>query len=121
MNARQTKKRLKKEIDKLKSDNDLMFRIISNSQEMSELYDKYTKPVNVIHTTIPFQELKARVAFPLVEAENKENIKYVKMEIAEKLFESIKDCIIYNVDSDGGWLTQVTGSIFVGVKNKEHT
>lgn len=121
MNARQAKKRLKKEIAKLKSDNDLMFRIISNSQEMSELYDAYTKPVKFINTTIPIQELKARMVFPAGRVDvHKENIEYVTRSIAEKLFEDIEAYIIYDVDSNNGWLTQVTGSIFVGIKNKEN-
>ena len=43
MNARQKKKRLKKQIDKLQSDNDLMRIIIADSPKMQELYDVYTK------------------------------------------------------------------------------
>ena len=43
MNARQKKKRLKKQIDKLQSDNDLMRIIMADSPKMQELYDVYTK------------------------------------------------------------------------------
>lgn len=39
MNARQTKKSLKKQIIKLKADNDLMRRIIADSPKIQELYD----------------------------------------------------------------------------------
>ena len=58
MNARHLKKKFKKQINKLKFDNALMRQIISNSPTMQELYDLYNKPLNVIHTTIPFREYK---------------------------------------------------------------
>lgn len=49
MNARQAKKHLKREIRRLKSDNDLMHRIIADSSTMQELYDLYNKPLNVVY------------------------------------------------------------------------
>lgn len=51
MNARQKAKKLKKEISNLKSDNDLMRRIIADTPAMQELYDAYNKPTLVAHTT----------------------------------------------------------------------
>lgn len=118
MNARQAKKRLKREIDKLKSDNDLMFRIISNSREMSDLYAAWTGPVKITNTTMPIQELKARMVFPARRIDvHKENIECATRSMAEKLFEDIKPYIIYDVDSNEGWLKSITGSIFVGIKN----
>lgn len=52
MNARQTKKRLKLQISKLQSDNNLMRDIIADNPAMQELYDLYNKPLNVTHSTL---------------------------------------------------------------------
>lgn len=60
MNARQIKKRMKRQIESLESDNDLMKRIIADSSKMQELYDLYNKPVNVQHATMPFQEFRQK-------------------------------------------------------------
>lgn len=49
MNARQAKKRLKREVTILKRDNDLMRRIITDNPAMQELYDLYNRPLKVIH------------------------------------------------------------------------
>ena len=55
MNARQMKKKLKKQIDKLQSDNDMMHNIITDSPTMQETYDRWTQPLNVVHTSMRFQ------------------------------------------------------------------
>ena len=52
MNKRQTKKYLKKQIAKLQLDNDLMRKIIANDPNMQAIYDVFTEPLNVTHTTL---------------------------------------------------------------------
>lgn len=116
MNARQMKKCLKKQIIKLQSDNDLMRRIIADSPKMQELYDVYTKPLNVTRTTLPFQEFKARRMLPTIYMEDVEGIiEYTKQAVAKDLFEGIKENITYEVNAEYG-LKSITGSIFVARK-----
>lgn len=115
MNARQMKKCLKKQIDKLQSDNDLMRRIIADSPTMQELYDLYNKPLNVRHTTMQFQEFKAKRIIPVYMADVDGIIEHTKQSVAKDLFESIKDNITYEVDAECMTPT-ITASIFVGRK-----
>jgi len=111
MNARQTKKCLKKQIDKLQSDNDLMRRIIAYSPKMQELYDVYTQ--HVAHTTVPFQEFKAKRTIPIYMADVEGIIEHTKQAVAKDLFEDIKDNITYGVNVEPR-ATSITASIFVG-------
>lgn len=113
MNARQTKKCLKKQIDKLQSDNDLMRRIIADSPKMQELYDAYTQPLNVTHTTVPFQEFKVKKMIPVYMADVDGIIEHTKQAAAKDLFEGIKDNIIYEVNAEPR-ATSIAASIFVG-------
>ena len=116
MNARQTKKRLKSQIDKLQSDNSLMKRIIENSPTMWELYDLYNKPLrNVIHTTLSCQEIRAKRMIPVYMADVEGIIEHTKQAVARDLFEGIKDSITYEVDAECMEPT-ITASIFVGRK-----
>lgn len=118
MNARHMKKRLKKQIDKLQSDNDLMRRIISDSPGMQELYDAYTKPLNVTHTTLPFQEFRAKRIIPAY-ISNEGLIEMTKKSVAEDLFKGIKENITYEIDhyhEHEHMLTSITGSIFISRK-----
>jgi len=113
MNARQMKKCLKKRINRLKSDNDLMRRIIADSPTMQELYDLYNKPLNVRHTTMSFQEFKAKRMIPVYMADVDGIIEHTKQAVAKDLFEGIKDNITYEVDAECMTPT-ITASIFVG-------
>ena len=114
MNARQTKKYLKKRINRLESDNDLMRSIIANSPKMQELYDLYNKPLNITHTTMPFQQFKIQRMIPdYMMVDDRIIMEHLKHEIAIGLVEAIKDIITYEVDSKYGRQT-ITGSIFVG-------
>lgn len=113
MNARQIKKRLKLQIGKLQSDNNLMREIIANSPTMQELYDLYNKPLNVTHTTLPFQEFKAKRMIPVYMADVDGIIEHTKQAVAKELFEGIKDNITYEVESEHR-ITTITASIFVG-------
>ena len=112
MNARQMKKHLKKQIYKLQSDNDLMRRIIADSPKMQELYDVWTKPLNVTHTTLSFQEFKAKRMIPVC---SEELIELAKQSVAKDLFKDIKENITYEIDAEHG-LTSITGSIIIGRK-----
>ena len=115
MNARQTKKHLKKQIDKLQSDNDLMRRIIADSPKMQEVYDAYTQPLNVTHTTVPFQEFKVKRMIPVYMADVEGIIEHTKQAVAKDLFEGIKENITYEIDAEPR-ATSITASIFVGRK-----
>lgn len=115
MNARQMKKCLKKRINRLESDNDLMRRIIADSPTMQELYDLYNKPLNVQHTTMPFQEFKAKRMIPVYMADVDGIIEHTKQAVSKDLFECIKDNITYEVDVECMTPT-ITARIFVGRK-----
>lgn len=115
MNARQKAKKYKKKINDLKSDNDLMRRIIRNTPGMQELYDAYNKPKFVTHTTMQFQEFRAKRVMPSYMADVKEFIEHTKQAVAEDLFKGIKENITYEVDSECETPT-ITASIFIGKK-----
>lgn len=117
MNARQTKKRLKLQIDKLQSDNSLMRRIIADSPTMQELYDLYNKPLNVTHTTMQFQEYRSRRFLPPDKRNDAGFIALFKRELEEDLFDGVKDNITYEVDAECMTPT-ITASIFVGRKER---
>lgn len=115
MSVRQTKKCLKKQIDKLRADNDLMRRIIADSPKMQELYDVYTKPLNVTCITMPFQEYRSERFFPSDRPYDARFIALFKQELAKDLFESIKENIAYEIDAEHR-PTSIAASIFVGRK-----
>lgn len=115
MNARQMKKRLKKQIDKLQSNNDLMRRIIADSPKMQELYDVYTKPLNVTCATMPFREFIAKRMIPVYMSDVEGIVEHTKQAVAKDLFEGIKENITYEVEAEHR-ITAITASIFVGRK-----
>lgn len=115
MNARQMKKCLKKRINRLESDNDLMRMIIANSPTMQELYDLYNKPLNVKYTTMSWQEFKAKRIIPVYMVDVNGIIEHTKQAVAKDLFEGIKDSITYEVDTKCMTPT-ITASIFIGRK-----
>ena len=110
MNARQLKKRLKKEIRALKSDNNLMREIISNSPHMQELYDKYNRPLNTTFTAMQFKEYRTSKV-----VEDPQYIELHKCELARELFDSVRQDITYE-DSVEGPSTILVASLFVGRK-----
>lgn len=99
MNARQTKKKLKWEISRLKS-------VKAAMQEL-----------NIQHTTMDFQEFRAKRPIPAYMSGDKEFIKYVKCTLARDMFEAIKDNITYAVGSECGSPT-ITASMFIGRKEE---
>ena len=115
MNARQMKKCLKKQINKLQLDNDLMNRIITDNSTMQELYDLYNNPKFVTYTTMQFQEYQSKRFLPPDRPYDAGFIALFKQEMAKDLFEGIKDNITYEVDAECMTPT-ITASIFVGKK-----
>ena len=119
MNARQRNKVLKKQIKELQSDNDLMKRLIANSPTLQEIYGYYRKPLNVIHSTMNFEQYRSRTMIPNYIANNDIAVKNTKEMLAMELFEAVKKSIIYKVDTKGGistGITEITASIFIGRK-----
>ena len=114
MNTRKTKKCLKKQIYKLQLDNDLMRRIIVDNSTMLELYDLYNKPHFVTHTTMRFQEYRAKRMIPVYMADCDGIIEHTKQAVAKDLFEGIKENITYKIDAEHR-STSITASIFIGI------
>ena len=112
MNARQKAKNYKKRINTLESDNDLMRRIIADTPAMQELYDAYNKPKFVTHTTMRFQEYRAKRMVPVYMADI-ETIGRAKQALAKDLLEDIKENITYEVN-DKEFTSTITASIFIG-------
>ena len=118
MNARQTKKRMKKQINKLQMDNDLMRRIIADSPAMQELYDAYNKPLNVTRTTMSLKAYMAKRYLPrdiLDRPYDTESIASLEEQLAQDLFLDIKEHISYKAEAECMTPT-ITASIFIGVK-----
>lgn len=115
MNARQKAKKYKKKINTLESDNDLMRSIIADSPAMQELYDLYNKPTFVTHTTMQFQEYRARRIVPVYMRDLDEYIERIKQAVAKDLLEDIKENITYEVDTECATPT-ITANIFIGRK-----
>lgn len=118
MNARQMKKRLKKQIAKLQTDNSVMRRIIANNPTMQEVYDVYNYPLKVAFTKIPFREYKVKKIIPVDMAGIEGIIENTKQAVTEDLFECIKENIIYKIETECMTPT-ITASIFVGGKESE--
>lgn len=113
MNARQKAKKQKKEINTLKSDNDLMRKIIADTLAMQELYDAYNKPKFVTHTTMQFQKYQSKVFLDSDILEDTGLIETLKPELADDLVEDIKKDITYEIDAECMPPT-ITASIFIG-------
>ena len=88
-----------------------MRRIIADSPEMQELYDAYTKPLNVTHTTMQFQEYRSKRFLPPDRPYDAGFIGLFKQGLAKDLFEIIKENITYELDMES---PIITASIFVG-------
>jgi len=113
MNARQKAKKYKKKINALKSDNDLMRRIIRDTPVMQELYDAYNKPKFVTYTTMQFQEFRTKRVVPVYMRDLDGFIERAKQAIAKDLLEEIKENIAYDVDTECE-IPTITASIFIG-------
>lgn len=114
MNKRKMKKKLKKQIGKLQSDNDLMHKIIADSPSMQELYDRYNQPLrNVVYTSMRFQKFEAKSI-----VNDDYGMEYSKLSAARDLLNKIKDEITYRVDTEYGFTT-VTASIIVAYNDQK--
>ena len=115
MNARQTKKRLKMRIERLKSDNDLMRKIIDNSPRMAELYNLYNRPCNVIESTMRLQEYKFQRVIPRYMADIEDYAEHVRHALVRDIAEVIaKDIHYESVEICGE--RAIEASIYVGRK-----
>lgn len=111
MNKRQMKKCLKKQIDKLQSDNDLMRRIIADSPTMQNLYDAYTKPLNCTVATMHFQEYRSKRFLPPDRPYDAGIVTLLKHGLEKDLFERIKENITFELGMECMTPT-ITASIF---------
>jgi len=118
MNARQKAKKLKKKINTLKSDNDLMREIIADSPAMQELYDVYSKPKFVTHTTMHFDEYLSRRSLPPDRPYDVEIIEATKRVIINDLFKIIAENITCEIDDESANPT-ITARIFIGTEQGE--
>lgn len=117
MNARQKAKNLKKKINILKLDNNLMRRIIVDNPTMKELYDAYNKPVFVTHSTMEFQEYKARRYLPPdIPCDDIAAVLTALMPgLTDDLLGAVKRNILYTLDTECA-IPTITASIFIGRK-----
>ena len=113
MNARQTKKKLKKQIDRLKSDNALMRDIIASSPAMAEQYDRWTRPLNVIQAQVHLDEYRCKRIMPLDYDEAV--VEVLKHTIESEMFDLIKSNITYEVSTEYFHPTLI-GKILIGRK-----
>lgn len=97
MNARQMKKRLKRQIDELQSDNILMHEIIANSPKIQELRVKRTVPMYI----------------PIYVPHMPGDVERTKQVAAMDLFEEIKKHITYEIHTELD-STSIMASIFIG-------
>lgn len=115
MNARQSKKRLKKQIYRLAYDNKLMREIIDNSPEMAELYNLYKQPCNVTYSTMSVQEYRFRRVIPPYMIDLEDYAEHIKHALVRDLAEVIaKDIRYESVEICGE--RAIEASIYVGRK-----
>lgn len=91
MNARQMKKKLKMQIRKLQSDNDLMKRIISDSDSMSELLAHWSQPLKISTVSTKLNHIRVNkvMNFP-VEYDEEFILKLMAKFVADELSETIE-------------------------------
>ena len=113
MNARQQKKKLKFQINRLKSDNALMRSIIENSPEMAEQYDKWSQPLNVIQSQVHLDEYRCKRIMPLDYDEAV--VKVIKRTIELEMLDLIKNNITYEFGTEYSHPSLI-GKILIGRK-----
>lgn len=115
MNARQTKKHLKKQIERIARDNKLMREIIDDSPRMAELYNLYNQPCNVTYSTMSFQEYRVRRVIPRYMADLEDYSEHIKHALVRDLAEVItKDIRYESVEICGE--RAIEASIYIGRK-----
>ena len=113
MNARQQKKKLKHQINRLKSDNALMHRIIENSPKMAEQYNIWTQPLNVVQSQVHLDVYRSKRILPLDYSEAV--VKILKHTIESEMFDLIKSNITYEVSTEYSHPALI-GKILIGRK-----
>ena len=113
MNKRQLKKKLKKQIARLKSDNDLMRRIIEDSPAMAEQYDIWTQPLNIIQAQVHLDEYRCKRIMPLDYDEAV--VKVIKHTMELEMLDLIRNNITYEFGTEYSHPT-LTGKILIGQK-----
>ena len=113
MNARQQKKKLKHQINRLKSDNALMHRIIENSPKMAEQYNIWTQPLNVVQSQVHLDEYRCKRIMPLDYDEAV--VEVLKHTMESEMLELIKNNIIYEFGTEYSHPSLI-GKILIGRK-----
>ena len=120
MNARQTKKNLKRKIQKLESDNKLMKSIIEDHSEMLELYDLYNSPKFVTQTTMQFRKYYAQQIIPLYRPDihDEHFMEMIKSQLAQKMLPAVKENAIFHFDIDKEHMRGIIrATLFLGRKD----
>lgn len=123
MNARQTKKNLKRKIQKLESDNKLMKSIIEDHSEMLELYDLYNSPTFVTQTTMQFRKYCEQHIIPWFpwhspDIHDEHFIEMIKSQLAQKMLPAVKENAIFDFDIDKEHMRgRVRATLYLGRKD----
>ena len=113
MNARQCKKQLKKQIEKLNNKNDLMRRVIDNDPGLREVYSLYSRPLQITASTLQWKQFKSKRYLP--PEGNYVLSELFKRELEKELLDGIKGFISYEFDTEFTFPI-ITASIFVGIR-----
>ncbi len=105
----------RQKLKKLKRDNELMHKIINDSEKMKRLYDDFNSPIrNVVHTTMHFQEFRSkRKILPMLPKDDI-TIEYYKQDLALELSHHIRPMIKFTSYDD-----VIEASIFIGKNRNE--
>lgn len=115
MNKRQLKKKLKRQIARLKSDNALMRSIIDDCPAMAEQYAIWSRPLNVVYSQVQLNEYKSERPLPL--DYNEAVVEAFKHTMESEIFELVKSNVTYEVSTEYFYPTLI-GSIFIGRKGE---
>ena len=113
MNARQQKKKLKFQINRLKSDNALMRDIIASSPTMAEQYDRWTRPLNVIQAQVHLDEYRCKRIMP--SDYDEAVVKVIKHTMESEMLDLIKNNITYEFSTEYSHPALI-GKILIGRK-----
>lgn len=107
----------RQKLKKLKLQNEYMYKIITNSERMRQLYDDFNSPIrNVVHTTMHFQEFRCTrdIHDVLDFCPRNEAIEYCKADLEHIMLNQIKPMIHFTTYGD-----IVEASIFIGENGNE--
>ena len=101
----------RQKIKKLKTENEFLRNIIHNSPDMEDLLRRWTQPMNVIKTTKEVKLYKSARYLP--PDSDVGLIAFYKKELANDIFEGVKEKINYNI-STGDAFPKIEASIYIG-------